>query len=122
MYKDESILKTLDAKKSLFDNSGTTFNNVKGSFVIASRINDIIVEGIGDNISNKLISKVDNSGRSMIINLVNTFVIMNKIGDNNVPLYGVVTFKEDFANKANLVINVGQIDEYVKKIRETKGL
>lgn len=120
MYKDESILKTLDVKKSIFDNSGTLFNDVKGSFVIANGVNDLIIEGFGDGISNKLISKIDNSGKSMVINVVNTFAIVNKIGNNNVPLYGVVTFKEDFANKANLLINVGQIEEYVEKIKETK--
>lgn len=122
IYSDENLLKTLNVKESVFDNSGTTFSNVNGSLNIANGINNLTVEAKADSISNKLISKIDNSGKNITINMINTSIIMNKVGDTSIPLYGIVTFKEDFANKANLIINFNQIEEYVNKIRKTKGL
>lgn len=122
IYSDVDLLKNLSAKDSILDNSGTTFDDVSGSLTISNGISDFVFDGKADFISNKFISKIDNSGSNIIINMVDTLVIMNTVGKNNIPLYGVITFKEDFANKANLLINMNQIDDYIKQVRKTKGL
>ena len=122
IYTDLQLLKNLNVKETLLDNSGTTFTDTNGSLNISNGISNFVIEGKTDSISNKLISKIDNSGKNIIINMINTSIIMNKVGRNDVPLYSIITFKEDFANKASLVVNTSQIEEYVNKIKQTKGI
>lgn len=122
IYSDEILLKNLNVKESILNDSGTTFNDVSANLTISSGINNFNIDAKADSISNKLISKIDNSGQNININIINTSIIMNKIGNNSIPLYSVITFKEDFANKANLTINTSQIEEYVNKIKKTKGI
>lgn len=118
IYQDPDLLNTLKADDVILNNSGTTFSEFNGVLTISNGINNLTVDAKADNISNKLISKIDNSSENTMINIVNTSVIMNKVGDSIVPLYTVISFKEDFANKANLIINTSQIDDYIEKIRE----
>ncbi|MBR2141026.1 MAG: hypothetical protein IJ853_01595 [Rickettsiales bacterium] len=122
IYNDDKLLKELDVKKSILDDSGTTFTDVNGSLSIANRVSNFSVDAKTDYISSKLVSKIDNTGKNMVIDMINTSIIMNKIGKSSIPLYSIITFKEDFANKANLIINTSQIEEYVNKIKKTKGI
>ena len=122
LYRDDSLLANFQAGNVLLDNSGTTFNNVNGSAILASNINNFIVDAQAAGLSNKFVLKIDNSTNNTIIDMVNTSIVMNKVGDKNLPLYSLITFKEDFANKAKLVVDTSQIDNYVSKIRKTKGI
>ena len=122
LYRDDSLLANFQAGNVLLDNSGTTFNNVNGSAILASNINNFVVDAQAAGLSNKFVLKIDNSSNNTIIDMVNTSIVMTKVGETNLPLYSLITFKEDFANKAKLVVDTSQIDDYVSKIRKTKGI
>lgn len=121
LYTDEDLLNNFKAKDYILNDSGTMFNNFTGSMIVAGGVNNLSVDATGSNFSDKLISKIDNSSKNIMINIVNTSVMNVKIGKNTVPLYTVISFKEDFANRANLIVNTSQIDEYVAKIRANQG-
>ena len=121
IYSDDVILNNFEANKIILNDSGTTFKNVEGNISLISGINNLIVDSSTDSITNKLIFKIDNSGKTLIIDAINTSIITVKIGDTILPLYTMITFKEDFSNKAKLKINTEQVDEYIKKVKETKN-
>lgn len=120
VYTNHELLNSFKANSYILNNSGTTFDNYSGSLILANGINNFVLEAQGRDISNKLNSVIDNSTKNIMINIVNTSAINLKVGKNKVPFYVVISFKEDFANKANLLINTNQIDEYVNKIRATQ--
>ena len=122
VYRDDEKLANFRAEDIILDDSGTTFNNVSGRLLLASNVNNFTLDAKANSISTKFISKIDNSSKNMIIDIINTSVISTKVGEKTLPLYATITFKEDFSNKANLNINTTQIDEYVSKIRKTKGI
>jgi hypothetical protein len=117
IYNNNTLLNTINPKDIILNNSGTTFDDFSGTIVISNGINDISVEATGNGISTKLISKIDNTLENININIIDTSIIVNKIGDTTLPLYVLISFREDFANKANLTINTTQIDEYLNKVR-----
>ena len=121
IYSDDVILNNFEANKIILNDSGTTFKNVEGNLSLTSGVNNLIIDSSTDSITNKLIFKIDNSGKTLIIDAINTSIITTKVGDTILPLYTMITFKEDFSNKAKLKINTEQIDEYIKKVKETKN-
>lgn len=120
IYTDETVLSSFDTEKLILNDSGTTFKDVNGRIALNQGVNNFVVDAKTDSISNKLVLKIDNSGKALIIDAINTSIVMTKVGETNIPLYSIITFKEDFANKAKLTINTAQIDEYVKKVKDTK--
>lgn len=118
IYTDIEILKNLDVKKTLMNDTGTKFNNFNGIFKMNSGISNFSADAKGNGISTKIELKVDNTSNSTTIKMINTSLIMTRAGNSSIPLYLTVNFNEDFANKANLTINTDQIDEYIKQIRD----
>lgn len=118
IYTDIEILKSLDVKKTLMNNTGTKFNNFNGIFQMNSGISNFSADAKGNGISTKVELKVDNTSSSTIVKMINTSLIMTRAGNSNIPLYLTINFTEDFANKANLTINTDQIDEYIKQVRD----
>ena len=121
IYNDNVVLNNFDANKTILNDSGTTFNNVEGSIILSAGVNNLILNASTNSITNKLVFKIDNSGKTLIIDAINTSIITTKVGDTILPLYTVISFKEDFSNKAKLTVNTSQIDEYIKKVKETKA-
>ncbi len=118
IYTDKNIRDNFNTKDIIANNTGTTFNNFSGDFVLASSIGRLTAKAEGAGISSNVDLKVDSSTGTTAINLLNTSLIMVKAGQDNFPLYINISFLEDFANKANLIINTSQVDEYVKQVIE----
>jgi hypothetical protein len=121
IYSDSSLLDTIRPNDIILNGTGTTFDDFSGSLTAGGRVTNMTVDAKGGNISNKLISKVDSSSKDITINIINTSAIINKVGGSAIPLYVVISFKEDFSNKANLTINASQINEYIGKVRRNIG-
>ncbi len=118
VYTNEELLNNFNSKEYLLNDTGTLFNEFNGSLVVTKGISNLILEAKGKNLSNKLTSKIDNSSNNLIVDMINTSVLMIKVGKNMIPLYTTISFKEDFNNKAKLIVNTSQIDEYLEKIKQ----
>jgi hypothetical protein len=117
IYDNNTLLTTINPKDIILNNSGTIFDDFSGTIIISNGINDVTVEAKGNGISTKLVSKIDNTLENININIIDTSIIVNKVGDTTFPLYVLISFREDFSNKANLTINTSQIEEYLGKVR-----
>ena len=118
IYTDKNLRDNFNTREIIINGTGTTFNNFSGDFVMASGISKLSAKANGEGISSNLDLKVDSSTNSTTINMLNTSAIMIKAGQDNFPLYINVNFTEDFANKANLIINTNQVDEYVSQVKK----
>ncbi|MDR2077730.1 MAG: AsmA-like C-terminal region-containing protein, partial [Rickettsiales bacterium] len=104
IYEDKQLL-DMNAREILLGSTGTTFNDFNGIFTIDNAVSNLSVDAKGDGISSKLALKIDSSTKNIAIDALNTSVILNKVGNDELPLYLTVKFTENFANKASLSIN-----------------
>lgn len=118
IYTDKNIRNNFNTKEIIINKTGTMFDSFSGSFVLASGMSRLTAKAEGNGISSNLDLKVDSSTATTAINLLNTSLIAVKVGQDTFPLYINISFIEDFANKASLVINTSQVDEYVKQVIE----
>ncbi len=118
VYINEELLNSFNSKEYLLNDTGTNFREFNGSLAITKGISNLILEAQGKNISNKLTLKIDNSSNNLVVDMLNSSALMIKVGKNMIPLYTTISFKEDFNNKAKLIVNTSQIDEYLEKIRQ----
>ncbi|MDR1494561.1 MAG: AsmA family protein [Rickettsiales bacterium] len=116
VYLDRSLL-NMNIREILFNGSGTVFNDFSGLFTVRGGISNLTMDAKGEGTSTRLMLKVDNRSDTKI-DAINTSVIMNRVGKKDIPLYLIIKFTENFAQKAQLEINTEQIDKYLDEIRK----
>jgi hypothetical protein len=117
VYVDKTLL-GLNPREIIFNDSGTLFNNFNGLFTIRNGVCDLVTDAWGNGISTKFVLRIDNKSENTTIDAINTSAVLNKVGANSVPLYIIVKFTENFAQKAQLEINTEQIDRYLREIKK----
>lgn len=118
IYHNQQMLETINVQQILKNDSGTRFSEFSGLFRTNAGISSLAMEGKGNGISTKMELRMDSTKKDTSINMVNTSLLVLKVGDSNIPLYLTASFNEDFSKGANLLFNTSQIDEYVKKVRD----
>ncbi|GHU27224.1 hypothetical protein FACS1894152_3530 [Bacilli bacterium] len=117
VYKDKTLL-DMNVREVLFNETGTTFSDFNGSFIINNSISNLAADARGIGISTKLAFKINNATANTTIDALNTSAILNRVGKVDVPLYLIIKFNENFAKAANLDINTDQIDQYLAEIKK----
>ena len=118
VYTDKNLRDNFNTKEIIINETGTVFNNFSGTFVMNSGKSNLSLKAEGNGISSNLDLKVDSTDTNMTtINMISTSAIMVNAANNNFPLYINISFLEDFTNKAKLIINTSQIDQYIDQVR-----
>ncbi len=100
------------------EDTGTLFEKFNGNFYVRNGVSKLNISASGEAITNKFVANINNNNGNTIIDLLNTSCLLAVVGSGTVPLYISISFKEDMKNKALLKVNVDQVEQFLKQIRE----